>query len=241
MSPAHPDNRVSAIRGFNRFYTAKIGVLQAAFLHTPFALTEARVLFEIGRNHHTTATQVAAELGLDAGYLSRMLARFQKQKLLNKKVSPDDGRSSLLSLTDRGKAAFRDLDERSSKEVADLIAGLTTEKQQRLVDAMRTIEEILRDPPQSSLPFVIRVARSEDFDWVVEKHGELYAAEYGWNNNLKEMTAQIVADFQASLKPAKERCWIAEWRGCPAGCIFLVQRSKTAAQLRLLLVAPEAR
>lgn len=237
------NDRVSAVRRFNRFYTRRIGVLREGLLHSPYSLTEVRILFELAHRAGLTATDLCRELGLDPGYLSRILSRLEEQGLISKARSEADGRQRLLQLTPAGQAAFAELDRRASEEVAEALGALSEEEQQRLLQAMATIEQIL-DPGKGfkfAEPFVLRPHQPGDMGWVVHRHGVLYAQEYGWDERFEALVAQIVADFITHYNPARERCWIAEMNGEIVGSVFVVQASDTVAKLRLLLVEPKAR
>ncbi len=240
------ETRIDAVRRFNRFFTRRIGVLREGLLHSPYSLTEARVLFEIShRGDLLTASELSRELGLDQGYLSRILSRLERQGLIDKVRSEADGRQRLLSLTPDGKAVFSLLDDRSREEVAEVLGGLSEEDQCRLLEAMRTIEGVLDEAAgqgfKFSEPFLLRPHEPGDMGWVVHRHGVLYAKEYGWDERFEALVARIVADFINDYDPAKERCWIAEMGGEIVGCVFVVRASDTVAKLRLLLVEPEAR
>lgn len=235
--------RVEAIRHFNRFFTRRIGVLGEGILRTSYSLAEARVLFEVAsRDGGLTATDLSEELGLDPGYLSRVLARLGRQGLVEKVPSEDDARRQLLSLTARGVDAFSVLDARSREEVSGMLDGLSEEDQGHLLEAMRTIEGLLDgDPAGSRGPFLLRAHEPGDMGWVVHRHGVLYSEENGWDERFEALVARIVADFVDGYNPARERCWIAEVGGAFAGCVFLVEQSEEVAKLRLLLVEPKAR
>ncbi len=236
-----PEERISAIRQFNRFFTRQIGVLREGLLHSPYTLTEARILFELGQGGQVTATRLGRELGLDAGYLSRILARFEQQELLEKVRSENDGRQFLLNLTVEGRKAFDLLDQRSRDEVMEMLHELSEEDQQRLLKGMQTIESVLTNGFKFSEPFVLRPHEPGDMGWVTHRHGLLYAQEYGWDEHFEALVAQIVSDFITNYNPARERCWIAEMDGEIVGSVFVVQSSETVAKLRLLLVEPGAR
>jgi DNA-binding MarR family transcriptional regulator/N-acetylglutamate synthase-like GNAT family acetyltransferase len=233
--------RIDAVRRFNRFFTRRIGVLREGLLHTPYSLTEARILFEISHRDDLTASDLSRELGLDPGYLSRILARLGRRGLIDKVRSETDGRQRLLSLTSEGKDAFSLLDARSREEVAEMLGELSEGDQQRLLEAMWTIESVLARGFKFSEPFFLRQHEPGDMGWVVHRHGVLYAREYGWDERFEALVAQIVADFINNHDPAKERCWIAEMDGERVGCVFVVRASDTVAKLRLLLVEPRAR
>lgn len=235
--------RVSAVRHFNRFYTKQIGLLHEHLLHTPFSLTEARVVYELAQRDRATATELRRALGLDAGYLSRLLRRFEQRRLVARAQSPTDGRQRVLSLTPRGRRAFARLDGASRRDVAALLARLKDGEQQRLVGAMRSLEQLLgaKPEPEQGAPYRLRSHRPGDMGWVVQRHGALYAQEYGWDATFEALVAEIVAKFLRQVDPKRERCWIAERHGERVGSVFCVKESPTVARLRLLLVEPSAR
>jgi DNA-binding MarR family transcriptional regulator/N-acetylglutamate synthase-like GNAT family acetyltransferase len=233
--------RVAAVRRFNRFYTQNIGVLRPGWLGSAFSLTEARVLYEIKQRDGVTASNIARDLGLDAGYLSRILRGFHKNGLIRKDISPRDGRQSLLSMTARGRKAFDPLERRTERQVGDLLGRLTASEQDHLVSAMRAIETILVSNPKAESELILRQPLPGDLGWVVARHGELYAREFGWADSFEGLCAQIVADFVSRYDAKCERCWIAKMDGQNVGSVFLVKDSETVARLRLLLVDPVAR
>src|SRR5215211_917942 len=233
--------RVEEVRRFNRFYTRRIGVLREGLLHSPYSLAEARVLFELAHQEDLTASHLSHELGLDSGYLSRILARFEQGGLLDRVVSEADGRRRLLRLTAVGEDAFAELDRRSREEVSGMLEVIPEEDQRRFLDATRTIEQILGGGGTAPEPFLLRRHESGDMGWVVQRHGALYAREYGWDERFEALVARIVADFIEGYDPSWERCWIAETGGRNVGCVFVVRESEEVAKLRLLLVEPEAR
>lgn len=233
--------RINAVRQFNRFFTRQIGVLREGLLHSPYPLTEARIIFELAQRQGLTATDLGRELGLDAGYLSRLLTRLEQQGLLEKVRSETDGRQRLLSLTPEGTQAFALLDQRSREEITEMLTELSEEDQQRLLKAMETIERVFSKGLKYSEPFVLRPHESGDMGWVVHRHGILYQQEYGWDQHFEALVAQIVSDFITHYNPERERCWIAEMNGEIVGSVFCVQASETVAKLRLLLVEPRAR
>ena len=235
------EERIGIVRQFNRFFTRQIGVLREGLLHSPYPLTDARILFELGQCNQVTASRLGRELGLDAGYLSRILARLEQQGLLDKVRSENDGRQLLVSLTAAGREAFALLDQRSREEVSEMLEDLSEEDQQRLLKAMQTIESVLSSGFKFSEPFVLRPHEPGDMGWVAHRHGVLYAQEYGWDEHFEALVAQIVAEFINNYNPGRERCWIAEMDGEIIGSVFVVQSSETVAKLRLLLVEPKAR
>jgi len=235
------DQRVAAVRRFNRFYTKRIGLLHDGYLESPFSLTEVRVLYELAHRAEPTATELGRELGLDAGYLSRIVRGFEKRALIRRTPSTADGRQTLLSLTERGRKAFAPLQARSHDEIGAMLGRLPAAGQRRVLEAMRTIEGLLGAPPEPKAPYLLRPHQPGDMGWVVHRHGALYAQEYGWDERFEGLVAGIVARFVERYDPKRERCWIAERDGEIVGSVFLVKRSKTVAQLRLMLVEPKAR
>jgi len=232
---------VESVRRFNRFYTKKIGVLHEGLLKSPFSLTEARVIYELAHHEKTTATELSHELGLDPGYLSRILRHFNKRGLIDKKRSKTDARQSVLWLTEQGQDAFAMLNSRSRNEVGAMLGELAVTDQNRLVEAMHAIERILGAQPEHKAPYLLRPHQPGDMGWVVHRHGVLYAEEYGWDEHFEALVAGIVAKFIEHANPKKERCWIAEMQGEIVGSVFLVKKSERVAKLRLLLVEPKAR
>lgn len=231
------------VRRFNRFYTEQIGVLTEHLLDSSYSLTEVRVLYELDRRARVTAAQVAHELGLDRGYLSRILQRLQRQGLVRRSSAPSDRRAQLLALTPKGRRLFRGLDARADNQVEQLLAGTSTADRERLTGAMRTIESVLR-PTESAAAdagVALRDHRPGDLGWVVHRHGVLYWQEYRYDDRFEALVASIVGDFVARRDPQRERCWIAELDGEIAGSIFLVRQSARVAKLRLLYVEPWTR
>ena len=239
MEPSEP---VEAVRQFNRFYTRQIGLLQEGLLHSPFSLTEVRVLYELANRRIPTAVELCRDLGLDAGYLSRILQRFEKRGLIKRSTSKTDGRQSLLSLTRKGRQVFDPLNRKSSEEVAGMLAALPVSGQKKLVEAMSSIESVLgARSADCDTPYVLRAPRPGDMGWVVHRHGVLYFEEWGYDEHFEALVADIVSKFVRDFDPERERCWLAERRGEPVGSVFLVKESNTVAKLRLLLVEPAAR
>lgn len=236
-----PDHRVEAVRRFNRIYTAQIGVLRQGYLESPFSLTEVRVLYELAHQDQLTAATLARSLGLDAGYLSRILLGFRRRGLVAKKTSESDARQSHISLTRKGRRAFAPLEAKSQAEIAALLGRLPAPAQNRLLDAMHTIETLLGAPPKPAGPYLLRSHQPGDMGWVIHRHGVLYASEYGWDERFEALVAEIAAHFIQHLDPKRERCWLAEKDGAIVGSVFLVKKSGRVAKLRLLLVEPSAR
>ena len=241
MATTALDRRVAAVRRFNRLYTRRIGVLHDGLLASPFSLTEVRVLFELAHTPDLTAKALRDELGIDAGYLSRLLRRLEDRGLIARSSSAADGRVAHLNLTAPGREQFRTLDARADEEVRELLAQLSVAQQRHLLAALRTIEQLLAGEPSRREPYLLRQHQPGDMGWVVHRHGVLYAEEYGWDERFEALVAGVVASFIQRFDARRERCWIAERDGEIVGSVFVVKKSKTVAQLRLLLVEPSAR
>jgi len=241
MPEANFDQRVTAVRRFNRFYTQKIGVVREGYLNSPYSLAEARVLYELGARERPSASELARDLGFDAGYLSRIVARFAKQKLVTSERSEKDRRVSHLVLSDKGKAAFAKINARSRHEIGEWLGTLPAREQERLVGAMHAIEGLLEARPEPKTPYLIRLHQPGDIGWVIGRHGALYAEEYGWDETFEALVAEIAAKFVRRFDAKRERCWIAEKDGENVGSAFLVRKSASVAQIRLLIVDPKAR
>jgi len=242
--------RVEAIRRFNRFYTRRIGALHEGLLASKFTLTESRLLWELAHRDRLTATELARELDLDAGYLSRLLRSFKERGLIKTARAIDDARHQHLSLTPAGKRAFAPINARSQNDVSTLLATLAEAQQQQLLASMANIEQLLSEPAAArSRPVLLRAHRPGDIGWVIARHGVLYADEYGWDSSFEALVARIAADFIEHFDAKREACWIAERDGANVGSVFLVQARDEAthavidgvAQLRMLLVEPTAR
>lgn len=232
--------KVEAVRQFNRFYTRQIGVLGDHHLDSPFSLTEVRVLYELNCRDRITATELSEDLGLDPGYLSRILRGFEKKLLIVRRPCQTDGRQSLLSLTEKGRQAFAPLNKKASKAIEALLGQLSATEQSQLAGAMHAIENLLGARRQT-VPYLLRTHQAGDMGWVVHRHGVLYAKEYGYDEKFEALVAEIVAKFIQDFDPKYERCWVAEREGEILGSVFLVKHSKDVAQLRLFLVEPSAR
>jgi DNA-binding MarR family transcriptional regulator/GNAT superfamily N-acetyltransferase len=245
--PAAPQSRIEAVRRFNRFYTREVGLLRKTFLDTPWSLGEMRVLFEIAQGENLTASDIGKALDLDAAYLSRLLAGFEKDGLISRVRSKDDGRQSHLKLTAKGRAAFSAADRKQAGNTAAMLGRLKTQDQARLVDAMSTIVGLLDGQAEARKPSVVlRDPKPGDYGWIVTRNAEIYADEYGWRRGFEGVCAKIVADFIAHFDPRLERCWIAEDGGKRIGCVLLARddpKAKKAdvARIRLLLLDPDAR
>lgn len=238
------DDSIDAVRRFNRFYTRQIGVLNEHVIGGDFSLAEARVLFELFHRAQCTATDLTKALGLDAGYVSRLLRAFLRQRLIVREPSAADGRQTLLRLTPEGRRTFARLNARSQAHVGDMFGRLDASERPRLLAAMQTIERLLGERPAAAsarAPYILRSHQPGDMGWVVHRHAIAYTQEYGWDDTFEAIVAVIVSEFLQKFDPKRERCWIAEQDGEILGTIFLVRKSATVAKLRLLLVEPKAR
>lgn len=240
MAPrAAASAEVQAVRAFNRFYTRRLGLLHA-YLGSDLSLAQVRILYELAHRDRPSATELARDLSLDAGYLSRLLRSFRAAGLVATKPA-SDRRRQILSLTRKGVATFARLDARSHEDIAALLRPLDAEQRRQLVSAMDTVQALLRAERTPTVPYILRPHRSGDMGWVVQRHGELYREEYDWDETFEALVASIVSRFIERYDPKRERCWIAEIAGARVGSVFCVRRSKDVAQLRLLLVDRRAR
>jgi DNA-binding MarR family transcriptional regulator/N-acetylglutamate synthase-like GNAT family acetyltransferase len=241
MSQQDSDDRIAAVRAFNRFYTRKLGVLDQQLLKSPFSLSEARVLYELAHREDLAAKEIGIELGLDAGYLSRIIQNFDENGLLTRKPLPSDRRQYRLSLTAKGRQAFAKLERTTHDDVSAMLTALPPGAGERLVGAMATIERLLQSPGASQPAAALRGHRPGDMGWVVQSHGALYASEYGFDSSFEALVAEIVAKFLGSFDASRERCWMADVDGVQVGSVFLVRHTDDIAKLRLLLVDPAGR
>lgn len=234
---------IGDIRAFNRFYTRFVGALDTSHLGSGFSLAEVRVLYELANQPELHASQIVDRLGLDPGYLSRMLKQFESRGLLERKRSQGDARAVSLSLTSSGRALFNELDRKAAERVGEAIAGLSEAERDRLTSAMGTVLHLLdeRSVEPAGSGVRLRGPESGDFGWCVERHGVLYAAEYGWDERFEGLVAELFGSFARSHNPERERCWLAEIDGERVGCVFIVEREPEVAQLRCLLVEPKVR
>lgn len=231
---------VAAVRAFNRFYTGHLGMLGPGYLNTRHTLAEARVVFELAQDDQVAVAALRRRMRIDAGHLSRLLARLERRGLVERERSAADGRRQLARLTPAGRADFALLDRRSAEEIGARLAGLGAGERRRLVAALGDVRRLLeREPPRPAA--VLRPPRPGDLGWVVRRHGELYAEEYGWNAEFEALVARIVADYAETRDPARDAAWIAELDGEPGGCVLCVRGGEGVARLRLLLVEPRAR
>ena len=233
--------RVQAIRGFNRFYTGRIGILRERLVDSAFSLTEVRVLYELAHRDALTATDLVGELGLDPGYLSRLLRNLQNQGLVEKQRSGADARQSVLRLSEAGRAALRPLEKRTEDDLATLLTPLSDGDQQALCGAMSTIRQLLSPDEAGQPQFILRNHRPGDIGWMIHRHAVLYAREYHWNEQFEALVAGIGARFIERFDARFERCWIAERSGQVVGGVFVARRSVSVAQLRMMYVEPQAR
>jgi DNA-binding MarR family transcriptional regulator/ribosomal protein S18 acetylase RimI-like enzyme len=240
MSPSNSDGEIAAVRAFNRAYTKKLGVLDQHIHDSPYSLSEARVIYELAHRSEITAKEIGGELGLDPGYLSRIMQNFEEAGVVSRKALASDRRHYRLSLTAKGRQAFARLDRASQDEVAAMLARLSAGERARLTEAMATIERLL-GLEHASPPATLRDPRPGDMGYVVQSHGALYAEEYGFDATFEALVAEIVAKFITSFDASRERCWIADIGGRPVGSVFLVRHSDEVAKLRLLLVDPSGR
>lgn len=232
--------RIAAVRAFNRSYTRFLDALNEHHLHTPFSLTEARVLYELGQREETEVAALRQATGLDAGYLSRLLGRFEESGLVRRERSGSDARRQVIRLTNKGHDSFRVLDTKTVGHIRALLADLSDEEQTRLIEAMDMIRRRI-DRPTGRPDVTLRQPAPGDFGWVIEREAALYAAEHGFDSSYEALVAQIVADYLDKHDPAVERAWIAELHGERVGAIFCVRQDDTTAKLRLLHVEPSAR
>ena len=240
LSKTSADDRVAQVRRFNRFYTRHIGLLNEGLLDSAYSLTEVRILYELANQRPMTAAALGQELGLDPGYLSRILKRFDSRHLLHRSRSEDDRRQVFLSLTEAGRAAFDPLNQASADQIGAMLSELSTAEQERLIRAMGVVERLIGGLAQQ-VSYILRPHRVGDVGWIAHRQGLLYAQEYGWDETFEALVAEIAAAFVKNFDPERERCWIAERDGEIVGSVFLVRQSDEVAKLRLLYVEPSAR
>jgi DNA-binding MarR family transcriptional regulator/GNAT superfamily N-acetyltransferase len=240
-APAEAAAAIEAVRDFNRFYTRQLGLLEQGLLGSEFTLTEARVLYELASRKSSTASEIGEELGLDLGYLSRLLRKFERRRYLERARSTADARQSWLTLTPKGREAFRPLAHAAREQIAGMIEPMTQQQRRSLVAAMQTAQRLLQSTAASSTTYMIRAPRIGDIGWIIHRQGLLYALEYGWDATYEHLVAEILVAFARNFDASAERAWIAEREQCVVGSVFLVRESATVAKLRLLYVEPEAR
>ncbi|OWT62105.1 bifunctional helix-turn-helix transcriptional regulator/GNAT family N-acetyltransferase [Candidimonas nitroreducens] len=235
------DQQIAVVRGFSRFYTRLVGLLNEGILKSAYSLTEVRILFELAHRDSLSASDLVRELGLDAGYLSRVLKRFEARGLLARSPAPQDARQTLLALTAAGRKAFEPLDRASHDEISQMLQALDAPGRDRLVKSMQAIERLLGGRAEPAVPYVLRPLQSGDIGWITHRQGVLYNQEYGWDETFEALVAQILAKFVEEFDPRRERAWVAEREGEVVGSIFVVKESDAVAKLRLLYVEPSAR
>jgi DNA-binding MarR family transcriptional regulator/GNAT superfamily N-acetyltransferase len=243
MSDASASSRIQieTVRSFNRFYTRQLGLLQENLLRSEFSLTEVRVLYELAQRDKLTASELGRDLGLDPGYLSRLLKKFEARDFLTRPPSPDDGRQSVLALTSKGREAFMPLDQASHDDVAGLLDRLPAGEREKLVKAMQTVQRLLGGGPEPKIPCILRPLQIGDIGWITHRQALLYNQEYGWDEAYEALAAGILSEFVKNFDRRWERSWIAEREGEIAGSVFVVRKSRDIAKLRLLYVEPSAR
>ena len=241
VSSTPPASHVSAVRAFNRFYTQRIGVLQRGVLQSPYSLTEVRVLYELANGPDLTATEIQRLLGVDPGYLSRILRNFERSGMLLRQRSQKDGRQSLIRLTAQGRKVFAALNARQSRDVQRMLQSVAAPAREKLIGSMQTIQKVMNGNPTEGGKVSLRTHRPGDMGWVMFRHGVLYNSEYGWDERFEALVGEIVVSFIKDFDATRERCWIAELGGERVGSVFLVKDTANVAKLRLLLVEPAAR
>ena len=234
-------SRIEAVRRFSRFYTRRIGVLEETLLHSPFTLPEGRLVYEIANRDRSTAQELCRDLGLDPGYVSRLLQGLEKRGCIGRKRSTADKRQTELTLTAKGQRLWGAMNEQSRQDIANLLAGLPVERQDRLVKALETVQRLLDEPPEKRTPFTLRPHQPGDMGWIIRRQTQLYTNEYGWDGTFEAMLAEIAGKFIAKFDPKSDNCWIAERNGEMVGSVFLVRATRTTGQLRMLYVEASAR
>lgn len=238
----HPGKeRIDTVRAFNRFYTRQIGLLDEGLLKSPFSLTEARVLYELAHRDGLVASDLVRDLGLDPGYVSRLLKKFEERGLVERAATEADARRASIALTPAGRQAFAPLNQDSHDQVRALLDRLPPVDQERLVKAMRTVQDLLGDRSEPRVPYMLRPLQVGDIGWITRRQGMLYTEEYGWDGTYEALVAEILAEFVKKFDPKWERAWIAEREGEVVGSVFVVRKSSEVAKLRLLYVEPSAR
>ena len=235
------DEQVATVRGFNRFYTRQIGLLDEGLLESEFSLTECRVLYELAHHDGLTATDLRRDLGLDAGYLSRMLKTFEARGFVARTPSDRDARRTVLALTAAGRAAFAPLEKASQDKIAALLGPLSADERTKVVKAMGVVQRLWDGAPAPRVPYILRPPRPGDIGWIVHRQAIFYNREYGWDESFEALVAEIVAGFVKTFDATRERCWIAEREDAVVGSVFVVRESGEIARLRLLYVEPAAR
>ena len=236
------DSQIASVRDFTRFYTSRMGVLKEGLLDSDLPLPLARIVYELAQTDGQSGRTLSSALSLDPAYVSRLLKRLESRGLIDRRPSPDDGREKLHSLTRAGRSTFADLDRRSQAEVAEMLSALSGAERADLLSSMARVRELLTPPESPAVaPFIIRPHRPGDIGWVISRHGAIYAQEFGWDTTFEALVADIAGQFLRDFQPEWEHCWIAEREGGNAGSVFVVRKSPEVAQLRMLIVDPEAR
>jgi DNA-binding MarR family transcriptional regulator/N-acetylglutamate synthase-like GNAT family acetyltransferase len=241
MTQSRLEQGVAEVRGFNRFYTKRIGLLNQGLLKTRYSLTQARIIFELAHEEKIVSADLVRELDIDPSYLSRILSAFEKDGLVEKVRSERDSRQRILSLTSKGMTSFRELNERASEEIREMLMPLSDEDQHRFVNAINAIQNLLEYDQNAVSSYLLRPYGAGDIGWITHRHGVLYAEEYGWDETFEALVADILVKFIDSSDPKRERIWIAEQDGKRVGSVVLVDAGDQVSQLRLLLVEPKAR
>lgn len=241
MTQSKLERSIAEVRGFNRFYTRRIGLLNRGLLKTRFSLTQARIIFELAQQEEIISTSLVEELDIDPSYLSRILSAFEKDGLIEKIRSERDSRQRILRLTTKGRASYRDLNERAGKEIRDLLLELSSEDQRRFLSATSAIKDILETDQMTVSSYLLRQLEAGDIGWITNRHGVLYADEYGWDVTFEALAADILIKFIQNHDPKRERIWIAEEDGKNIGSVMLVDAGNRVSQMRLLLVEPQFR
>jgi DNA-binding MarR family transcriptional regulator/GNAT superfamily N-acetyltransferase len=242
-----PDETIAAVRGFSRFYTRQLGLLDEGLLQSSFQLTEARILYELAYGNALTATQLCRDLGLDAGYLSRILKSFEARGLITRSAALHDGRQSVIGLTNAGRAAFAPLDQASQQQVLAMIGRMTPEQLAELIKAMQTVEHLIRgETPKRTpciprTPYILRPPRLGDIGWIIHRQAVLYNLEYDWDQEFEVLLAEIFAEMMKTFDPRHDGGWIVEQDGDIMGSVFVVRVSDAVAKLRLLYLEPAMR
>ncbi|WP_274426620.1 bifunctional helix-turn-helix transcriptional regulator/GNAT family N-acetyltransferase [Chelativorans sp. YIM 93263] len=235
------DEQIGVVREFTRFYTRQIGLLEEGLHKSKFPLTEARILFELARREGQTASELGEHLGLDPGYLSRILMKFEQEGLLRRERSADDGRRAILALTTKGHTAFKPLDEASRSEVTAMLAPLAQDQREKLISAMGTIQRLLGKDADHKVPYILRPLQVGDIGWITHRQAVLYSEEYGWGETFEALVAEILSTFVRNFDPRYEASWVAERHGAIVGSVFIAKETNETAKLRLLYVEPSAR
>ncbi|NKJ07860.1 helix-turn-helix domain-containing GNAT family N-acetyltransferase [Rhizobium sp. SG741] len=232
---------IDAVRDFNRFYTNFLGVLNRAYLDSPYTLTDARVLFEVGSRGGVAASTLTRELHLDPAYLSRIVKRFREDGLIETEPDPSDARSQIMNVTDKGQAQFEEFVRRSRTQIAGYFDRLAIGEPERIVEAMRTIQDTLGTDQAAAPPAIIRAPRPGDIGWIVHSQARFYTEEFGWDHRFEALVADVAGKFLSNFNPAKDRCWIAERSGLNVGSAMVADGGNGVAKLRLLYVDKAAR